>query len=207
MTIICISDTHNNHKKLEIPAGDILIHAGDLTEAGTKRELESFFKWFSEQPHQHKICIAGNHDFYLESCSLTERNKLIPKNVHYLHDKSVKIMDLNFWGSPHTPVLDRWAFGKDVLSLEKHWDKIPKETDVVITHTPPYDILDESHQQNALGCAILRKRIASIQPRFHIFGHMHNNYGIVKFAETTFVNATSFNDSYSLINNPIKLTL
>ena len=65
MTIICISDTHNKHEDLHIPEGDILIHAGDITESGTKRELKSFFEWFKNQPHKHKICIAGNHDFYL----------------------------------------------------------------------------------------------------------------------------------------------
>ena len=67
--------------------------------------------------------------------------------------------------------------------------------------------MDESYEQNALGCSVLKKRVKEVKPRFHVFGHMHNNYGMVKFADTTFVNATSFNDSYSLINNPIVLTL
>ena len=66
MEIICIADTHNKHKELIIPAGDMIIHAGDITESGTRKETLDFLKWFSALPHPHKILIAGNHDFYLE---------------------------------------------------------------------------------------------------------------------------------------------
>jgi 3',5'-cyclic AMP phosphodiesterase CpdA len=66
MKIICISDTHNKHRNLDVPDGDVIVHAGDFSENGTKSETFNFLKWFSGLPHKHKILIAGNHDFYLE---------------------------------------------------------------------------------------------------------------------------------------------
>jgi hypothetical protein len=60
---VCISDTHNQHGKMQdLPAGDVLIHAGDFTMTGTLVEVEEFLKWFAAQPFQHKILIAGNHE-------------------------------------------------------------------------------------------------------------------------------------------------
>lgn len=64
MKIICIGDTHNKHKELIVPIGDVIIHAGDFTESGTRRETLDFLRWFAELPHPHKILIAGNHDFF-----------------------------------------------------------------------------------------------------------------------------------------------
>ncbi|PIL23040.1 hypothetical protein GSI_14347 [Ganoderma sinense ZZ0214-1] len=66
--VVCISDTHNRHAELPpLPPGDILIHAGDLTETGTEEELEAAFAWLSAQPHKHKIVVAGNHDTFLQA--------------------------------------------------------------------------------------------------------------------------------------------
>ena len=57
ITIICVSDTHNHQPTL--PKGDLLLHAGDLTEKGTFQELQDQIDWLHEQPHKHKIVIAG----------------------------------------------------------------------------------------------------------------------------------------------------
>ena len=68
--VVCISDTHNRHAELPpLPPGDILIHAGDLTETGTEAELEAAFAWLSSAPHKHKIVVAGNHDSLLQAPS------------------------------------------------------------------------------------------------------------------------------------------
>ena len=66
MKIICISDTHNRHAEIDIPIGEVIIHAGDFSASGTRSETRDFLKWFSALPHPHKILVAGNHDFYLE---------------------------------------------------------------------------------------------------------------------------------------------
>lgn len=63
--VVCISDTHN--KRPEIPLGDLLIHAGDLTENGSFEEVQAELSWLSSQPHRYKILIAGNHDVLLDT--------------------------------------------------------------------------------------------------------------------------------------------
>ncbi|SHI88768.1 Predicted phosphoesterase [Mesonia phycicola] len=206
MNIICISDTHNFHDKLTLPIeGDLIIHAGDLTEAGTERELKDFFDWFSKLPYPYKICIAGNHDFYLENISKQELEELIPNNVIYLEDEAVNINGINFWGSPYTFTHHNWAFKKKQLEMETHWKKIPQQTNVLITHTPPKGVLDESNKEAEIGCPFLKEQITLKKPKFHIFGHLHENYGIVKLQQTTYINATSFIHNLSIPNPPIQI--
>lgn len=206
MKIICISDTHSQHQQLLVPPGDVLIHAGDLTEGGTEREIVDFLNWFSTQPHRHKIFVAGNHDFHLEQLSSQQIEALVPKNIHYLCENGIIINGILFWGSPVVPGNGSWAFSVDSSrKLKEHWDKIPSKTTVLITHSPPYGILDRTDKKLHLGCNILRKKVAKIQPTYHIFGHLHNNYGMVKKKETTFVNATNFSNNF--VNPPIKITL
>jgi 3',5'-cyclic AMP phosphodiesterase CpdA len=56
--IVCISDTHNQTPKL--PAGDVLIHAGDLTNQGSYTELKKTVEWLEKSDFQAKIVVAGN---------------------------------------------------------------------------------------------------------------------------------------------------
>src|SRR5690606_12635911 len=123
MRIIALSDTHGKHRKIEIPDGDILIHAGDISSRGEKNEVVDFLDWFESQRHQHKIFIPGNHDFFFEVESLSEINSLIPEGVTYLNDSGVEIGGVRIWGSPITPWFNNWAFnrlrGEDIV---KHWE-------------------------------------------------------------------------------------
>ncbi|MBW2962466.1 metallophosphatase domain-containing protein [Mesonia aestuariivivens] len=206
MKITCVSDTHNLHEKIILPTeGDVIIHAGDSTEGGTKRELKNFLKWFSALPFKHKIFIAGNHDFFLENISAPELHRLIPKNVTYLKDNGITIEGVKFWGSPYIPSQDKWAFTKPVNKMEAHWEKIPDNVDILITHTPPKGILDETNRQVEIGCPALAKEILNKKPKVHVFGHLHENYGTVKLQYTTYINATSFFKDLNFINMPITL--
>lgn len=208
MQITCISDTHNFHDKLILPnGGDIILHAGDLTESGTKRELKLFFEWFSKLPFKNKICIAGNHDFFLEKASQEEIDNIIPNNVHYLKESSVVLNGIKFWGSPYIPFEQSWAFTKSHYEIERHWSQIPKDTDVLITHIPPKGILDESSQQLEIGCPSLRKEVKLKKPKVHVFGHIHENYGKVRLRNTTYINATSFFSNLEISNPPIQIQL
>ncbi len=203
MKIICISDTHNKHREMDIPKGDVIVHAGDFTEAGTKSETIDFLSWFSALPHSYKILVGGNHDFYMEKHS-DNLDQIIPGNIIYLIDSGVEIENFSFWGSPYTPGNGAWAFnekpGKDMLI---HWDKIPENTDFLITHSPPYRILDELDDKRHIGCQKLAKRVQQLKLPHHIFGHNHNDYGIVRTRETIFVNAASLDNRYRLINAPL----
>lgn len=203
MKIICIADTHNKHKELIIPSGDVIIHAGDITESGTRKETLDFLKWFSALPHPHKILIAGNHDFFLEKIHRNLHN-IIPENIHFLIDEGVSINDVNFWGSPVTPGDGSWAFNKKRGNeLLKHWNKIPENTDFLITHSPPYGVLDELDNKHHIGCEELFKRIKELKIPNHIFGHVHNDYGIVRTKNTVFINSASLDGRHRQINAPL----
>ena len=205
MKIITISDTHNKHLELDIPLGDVLIHAGDCTLAGTKQETTQFLKWFSKQPHTHKILVGGNHDFYLEKHA-SSLNEIIPENVHYLHDSGISINNINFWGSPYTPGNGNWAFNKSRgNAISTHWKKIPQNTHYLITHSPPFGIMDELDNKRHIGCERLLKQIKQLQIPNHIFGHVHNDYGIVKTKQTLFANASSLDERYRPLNAPLRI--
>jgi len=203
MKIICISDTHNQHLNLDIPEGDVIIHAGDFTENGTKAETFNFLGWFSELPHKHKILIAGNHDFYLEKNS-AHTDAIIPNKINYLMDSGIRIENVNFWGSPFTPGDGHWAFNKTRGSqISHHWNIIPQNTDFLITHGPPFGILDELDNKHHIGCEKLAKRIRNLKLKHHLFGHVHNDYGIVRTKTIVFINSASLDEKYRSINAPL----
>lgn len=204
MKLICIGDTHNKHQEIIVPEGDVVIHVGDFTEAGTKAETIDFINWFSKLPHPHKIFIAGNHDFFMEKSSPETIKKMLPENVFYLEDEGIEIKGIKFWGSPVTPGDGAWAFNRDRgLQIKKHWNKIPDDTRVLITHTPPYSIKDTLNNKQHIGCEELFKRIKQLQLQLHIFGHLHNTFGKTRISPTTFINASSLDDYYRYLHSPI----
>ncbi|MDT0675086.1 metallophosphatase domain-containing protein [Autumnicola musiva] len=206
MEVTCISDTHNKHDELSLPEADLLIHAGDFTEAGTKKESLEFLNWFSSQPHKNKILIAGNHDFYFEKHK--DIYNIIPENIHYLKDSGIEINGLYFWGSPVTPGQLGWAFNRERgREIKKHWDKIPVNTNVLITHTPPYKIMDVLDNGEHIGCEELRKKINDLHLKMHVYGHLHDSYGSVKAAECLYVNASCLDQKHRNINIPNTYTL
>jgi predicted phosphodiesterase len=97
MRLVCISDTHLRHvfKDIPIPDGDVLIHCGDATFTGKLPEIATFADWFARQPHQHKIFVAGNHDFGFQF-QREEAIAALPKGVHYLEDSGVTIDHVKF---------------------------------------------------------------------------------------------------------------
>jgi Icc-related predicted phosphoesterase len=203
MKIICIADTHNKHHEIIIPPGDVVIHAGDFTEAGTKRESQDFLNWFAALPHQYKILVPGNHDFYLEK-HLEELEEIIPPGIICLIDEGIEINGIKFWGSPYTPGDSSWAFKKSRgAHMRSHWDLIPTDVEFLITHTPPYGILDELDDKRHVGCEQLTAKLKDLKVLYHLFGHIHEEYGIVRINDTVHINAALLDDRYRLINSPL----
>lgn len=203
MRITTISDTHGFHEKLILPKGDILIHAGDVCNRGTEEEAVQFIDWFEKQPYSYKIFIAGNHDFFFENFPQQEIQKVLPKNMYYLHDSGIEIEGISFWGSPITPEFHNWAFNrKRGVEIKKYWDLIPQNTNILITHGPPYSILDQTFNGMYVGCEELLKTLEFVQPNYHIFGHIHEGFGYVKLNETMFYNASSLDFNYNLRDKP-----
>ena len=206
MKIIAISDTHGQHHELHIPYGDLLIHAGDVSKRGYKAEVLDFYDWFAAQPHPYKVMIAGNHDFYFEKTPAAEMEADMPSNIIYLNDSGIEIEGLKIWGSPIQPWFYNWACNRERgEDIRKHWELIPADTDILITHGPAKGIPDMTMRGEEVGCVDLLEKILEIQPRYHICGHIHESYGIEKQKNSTFINASVLNLRYELVNPPIEL--
>ena len=208
MKVVIISDTHGFHKGLTLPEGDVLIHAGDVSGRGMESQIVDFFDWFGVQNHKHKVMIAGNHDFYFEQACAEEIKKLVPSNVVYLNDSGIEIAGVKIWGSPVSTWFYEWAFnchrGEE---MQKHWDKIPTDTDILVTHGPAFGIRDRTHSGVHVGCERLLSTIHKLRPKFHVFGHIHEGYGVEEQGGVQFVNAAVLSAGYELINPPIVINI
>jgi Icc-related predicted phosphoesterase len=200
--IVAISDTHGQHRKLWIPPGDILVHAGDITWNGDPAEVKDFNAYLGRLPHRHKVVIAGNHDFCFENDPDTTRALLT--NCIYLQDESVVLEGLRFYGSPWQPWFYDWAFNLPRgAALKAKWDLIPPDTNVLITHGPPAGYGDLTSFNDHAGCSDLLDTVKRIRPRVHIFGHIHEGAGVIREADTTYINASTCDALYQLANKPI----
>jgi Icc-related predicted phosphoesterase len=188
LDLVLFGDTHELHREVEVPGGDILICVGDFTMfSKSMSSIEDFNDWLGEQPHRHKIIVPGNHEFFLESNP--ERRSLLD-NAHVLIDEGIEIEGMKIYGSPMTPLYGA-AFGKSSpKDRERHWGRIPDDTNVLITHGPPFGILDLSPgQAERMGDPELRNRMRELPDlRLHAFGHVHGAHGTVERDGVTFVN-------------------
>ncbi|KAB2911322.1 MAG: metallophosphoesterase [Dechloromonas sp.] len=207
MRVVCISDTHAHHAGLTVPDGELLIHAGDLSEQGHPAEVVDFLRWFSRQPHPYKVFIAGNHDWLFEREPGFAAG-LIPDGVTYLQDSGCEIKGLRIWGSPVTPTFFEWAFNRDRgEAIRAHWQRIPLDTDIVVTHGPVWGILDLNHQRKHQGCVDLLDRLQAVKPRLHVCGHIHSGYGQATLGTIALVNASICDEAYQPCNAPIVVDL
>ena len=160
MKIVTISDTHGMHRSLNMPSGDVLVHAGDFSADGTLENAREFNQWLGTLDYEHKVVIAGNHELCFEKNS-AEAEKLI-SNAVYLKDSSIVIDGLKFYGAPWQPAFYDWAFNLQRGSeLKQKWDMIEEGTDVLITHGPLYGYLDSVVECEHLGCEELTKAVQS----------------------------------------------
>lgn len=204
--IVCISDSHSSHKDVIVPDGDILLHAGDSTYVGDISEITKFNEWLGSLPHKNKIIIAGNHDWLFQTNPVLATSLIT--NAIYLEDDFCEVMGLKIYGSPWQPWFFDWAFnlerGKEIA---EKWTLIPEDTDILITHGPPYSILDETPRGEMVGCEELFKVVQRIKPELHVFGHIHHSYGHLKKFDVDFVNACVCNEAYEPVNAPIIVDL
>mgnify|MGYP006268769609 CR=1 FL=1 len=205
--IVCISDTHGKHDLItkDLPDGDMIIHAGDVSNVGKPNEIYDFLNWFSTLPYKHKIFIAGNHDFAFEiNDDIAPEYKEL--GVTYLMDNMVEIDGIKIYGSPWQPRFYDWAFNVDRgPAIAEKWAKIPTDLDILITHGPAFGILDDTIQGLRVGCEDLYNKIMEVKPKYHICGHIHYAYGMVTREHTTFINASNLGERYEYRNYPISL--
>jgi Icc-related predicted phosphoesterase len=220
MILTIISDTHTKHKHItgDLKGGDLLIHAGDFMNSGYNPiEAMEFFKWFDEiDNYDFKVLIAGNHDRWMEDKTEEAKGILTGyKTIEYLeddwmtvgdsdpHDPNVKTAKI--YGSPWQPEFYNWAFNlqRNGEELKSKWDMIHEDTDILITHGPPYGYLDiPGGQSIRVGCEMLRHRVDEIKPKIHVFGHIHGSYGHYYNGHTHFFNASVLDERYSYSHLP-----
>lgn len=183
--VVCISDTHTL-QLAEVPDGDLLIHAGDLTNAGTVTEIQAAIDWLKSLPHPHKVVIAGNHDSWFDPDART----LVPHSggeeridwgdIHYLENSSVVLSfrpspssptrSFKIHGVPSFPSLHAFQY-PPVIRGDPWPEPIPLDTDILVSHTPP-----QHHSDNfpySVGCPSLLEADWRIRPALHVFGHVH----------------------------------
>lgn len=208
-----LSDTHNRHNVCKCDGGDILIHAGDVSGRGNIDEINEFLDWFADQDYRHLILVPGNHDFAFEEVPNQMATECKSRGIILLNDSGVICDGIKIWGSPVQPWFHDWAFNRQRgPAIKKHWDLIPEDTEILITHGPPGGILDMTtgimgEPRGGVGCDDLSDKIAKTKVRLHVFGHIHEARGITYQKEVTYVNA-SFLDRmyYPAAKRPIRAT-
>ena len=207
--IVCISDTHTYHRLIDIPEGDILVCTGDVSWTGTEEEMDDFVSWFKEQPHEHKIFVAGNHDRMCQRAPDAFED-YVAGEFSWLHDSGVDCMGLHFYGSSWQPEFGYdWAYnlprGKELLEV---WRNVPSYTDVFLTHTPPFGVLDIVDREHIhVGCEEMKIALNRIRPKLHVFGHIHESYGAIQLDSTVYVNASNVDVRCNPVNSPMVVTI
>ena len=202
MKVVVLSDTHGNFYNIDMPEGDILIVAGDWSAQGGMYACITFNKWLNVQPFKHKLYIPGNHELGFEQNPSLEN--LITAGIN-INKKLITIEGINFFGYSYTLPFNNWAFAKNENLQEYYFKTIaPEKVDILVTHGPPYGILDGGYEENNLGSKALLEYVKEIEPKLHVFGHIHEGYGINKTAmpNTTFANV-SLVDTLAIINKPM----
>jgi Icc-related predicted phosphoesterase len=199
-----VSDVHDQYEKLcNMPKGDILLIAGDLTAQGKAGELKRLNTWLDQQDYKHKVLIPGNHDLSFEKRWKWACSKL-PAADAILNQELYVANGLKIWGEPRQPRFYDWAFNVPRNQMkEKCWDKVPDDIDVLLTHGPPWGAGDWTSRQVHVGCEAQREYILEKSPRLVVCGHIHPGYGVHILGNTTVVNASVVNEKYQVVNPPV----
>lgn len=222
MRICFIADFHGI-LDFKVDPCDLLVIAGDICPCYGFPYQSCMFQenwlnvefryWLADQPIKECFAVAGNHDWIWDMA-----DTMVPKmnaNFHYLCDESIEYMGLKIYGTPQQKVFNDWAFNREPEVLKRYFDNIPEGLDILITHTPPYKILDKVDFENFKGhegCKILKARIMEMErpPKVNVFGHMHEEYGVVEvdyIPGVKFINCSLVNEQYKLVKKPIYLEL
>ncbi|KOC17314.1 Ser/Thr protein [Aspergillus flavus AF70] len=203
---VCVSDTHGYtpaEAGFKLPAGDVLIHAGDLTNQGSITELRKTINWVAAADFEVKIVICGNHDitldpnFYAKHGPKFHNQRLedpqecievvtASSSIVFLRHQSalVRLTRPNgpntifkVFGSPFSQSPGTWAWGYESVDAAALWSRIPLDTDLVVTHTPPHSHCDRRATGGSVGCEALRQALARVRPSLAICGHVHESRG------------------------------
>lgn len=197
MKILHLSDTHNClHRLRDLPEADVVVHSGDFCMAGTEQEAIDFLNWFCDLSYKHKIFICGNHDDCLYGANIDG----LPGNVYHLNNLGIEIDGVKFYGVP--------MFLEDCITdrQSRNYANIPDDTNVLITHSPAYGILDFDDGINYGSEEILMK-LSDLHLKAHLFGHIHSRHGVLVQNGVTFSNGAIMNAGYLVLNTPNQILI
>lgn len=213
MKIVAISDVHGRQNKITIPECDILISCGDYSFRGEHHMVRDYHKWLDKQPAKHIISVQGNHevmvqrDFQLMKAAAVE---MCPR-VHFVEEGLVEVEGIRIWCSAWTPFFHDWAYnafrGPDI---QAHWDLIPNDIQILVTHGPPAGVLDETIRANGdptgehVGCEDLAEAIRRVKPDLHFFGHIHCGHGQLHRDGVSYYNVSICDEMY-VASNPVTI--
>jgi Icc-related predicted phosphoesterase len=213
LKIDLISDTHNQHKKFECDGGDIIVHTGDCSLGGKSHEICHFLDWYGKLDYKYKIFVPGNHDWAFERESGLMQEECRKRSIILLNDSGIELLGIKFWGSPVQPWFHSWAFNRDRgEDIKRHWDMIPDDTEVLLTHGPPHGFGDvvsnvDGTPKERVGCYDLLEKIQKSQVKLHVCGHIHESRGIIYDKIVTYVNASCLDRMYyPASKRPIRAT-
>jgi Icc-related predicted phosphoesterase len=196
--LVAVADLHG-HLPLDLPAGDVLVIAGDVCpladhsvpfQADWLREV--FYGWMEALPHPEVVWIAGNHDFVCEDEAWRPQGR-----GAYLFDEGTTAAGLSFHGTPWVPNLRGWAFYGDDETRRAKAALIP-QVDVLISHGPPRGAGDRLAGGGEVGCRFLAERIEAAPPRLCLFGHIHEGYGLWERESTVLANVAYVDELYDI---------
>ncbi|XP_072519330.1 metallophosphoesterase MPPED2 [Salminus brasiliensis] len=224
---VCVSDTHSRTDGIHMPYGDVLLHTGDFTELGLPSEVKKFNDWLGTLPYEFKVVIAGNHELTFDKDFMAELvkqdyyrfpsvSKLQPEdfdnvqslltNCVYLQDSEVMVKGFRIYGTPWTPWFNGWGFNLPRgQSLLDKWNQIPEDIDILMTHGPPLGFRDWVPKElQRVGCVELLNTVQRrVRPKLHVYGGIHEGYGLMTDGYTTFINSSTCTVSFQPTNPPI----
>ena len=211
-TIVCLSDTHNRCNLPSVPPCDIVIHSGDATMKGTSSEVAEFAEWFgsSEIDAKHRVFVPGNHDFLFETDPETAvriLNSKADNRITVLNQESVVLEGLIIYGEPRQPWFYNWAFNVQRPDMEKVWNQVPPDTDILVTHGPPLGYGDLTLRGEHPGCRYQANLLLNYNIQLVVCGHIHSGYGLYQCGQTIVANASVCNEQYIPKNPPLVIEL
>jgi len=217
---VCFADTHEMHNRIEMPEGDFLFFAGDMSYVGSEAAIRDFGKYIRNLPHRHKVITGGNHDKSLEHQPISAKSwlgfgtQMQLNSCYYLEHETIEIEGLKIFSSPFSPEFfpQHWSFQlRRGNHAKKMWSKVKLGTHIVISHGPAFGILDYAlGSRDHVGCEDLYNRLLEVQPVLHVTGHLHESRAVTQrseFPNTLFVNASICTVDYKPTNKPIVVDL
>jgi Icc-related predicted phosphoesterase len=203
MKLVCISDTHSRHDQIQVPdVGDVLIHAGDYSYHGTVSETTAFLDWFAARPQPHKVLVPGNHDRLFEDNPKLASEMCTERGIILLDNKYAEHEGVIFYGCPMTPMFGDWAMMLTSWESKDYWESVKDKMTVLISHGPPYGILDRTKDGRFIGCRYHLEAIERLKPDICIFGHIHLNGGQEVHKDgTSFYNVACLDERYVPVNS------